>query len=129
MENLATAEGWMHSLHCMCSGVHFCCANCDRFGLIKPHGKCLAGQEAVEVARHMAEEQGNVSIYSFGVGSGVDRCLMFTCCPLWCCLFADRTVTSPGFCRTELDKIVAASGASDVDCRYMALAVHPESLW
>ncbi len=33
------------------------------------------------------------------------------------------------FCRTELDKIVAASGACDIDCRYMALAVHPESLW
>ncbi|KAA6422962.1 MAG: hypothetical protein FRX49_06951 [Trebouxia sp. A1-2] len=61
------------------------------------------GQEAVQVTRNMAEEQGNVSIYSFGVGSGVDR--------------------------AELDKIVAASGSSDVDCRYMALAVHPESLW
>lgn len=44
--------------------------------------KCLAGQEAVQVTRNMAEEQGNVSIYSFGVGSGVDRFIMFTCCPL-----------------------------------------------
>ncbi len=81
------------------------------------------------MTRDMADEQGKVSIYSFGVGSGVDRCLMFTCCPLWCCLFADKTLTFLGFCRNELDKVVAASGASDVDCRYMALAVHPESLW
>lgn len=32
-----------------------------------------AGQEAVQMASHMAKEQGNVSIYSFGVGCGVDR--------------------------------------------------------
>lgn len=61
------------------------------------------GREAVAAARSLAEEQANVSMYAFGVGSGVDR--------------------------LELDKIVAATGCSDLDCRYMPLAVHPESLW
>ena len=32
------------------------------------------GSEAVQAAHHMAEEQGNLSIYAFGVGCGVDRC-------------------------------------------------------
>ena len=32
-----------------------------------------AGREAVAAARSLAEEQANVSMYAFGVGSGVDR--------------------------------------------------------
>lgn len=61
------------------------------------------GKEAIAMARQWADAQADVSIYAFGVGCGVDR--------------------------TELDKIVAACGCTDPDCRYMALAVHPESLW
>lgn len=32
-------------------------------------------------------------------------------------------------CRTELNAIVSATGCTDADCRYMALAVQPENLW
>lgn len=101
METLLLLKGGLITLYVFRCPLLPCHAICDRSGLIKsvckPHGKCLAGQEAVQVTRDMADEQGSVSIYSFAVGSGVDRCLMFTCCPLWCCPSAIRTLTSAGF--------------------------------
>ena len=52
--------------------------------------------------------------------SCVTKQYVFTCAP---------ALTGMMSYRTELDKIVAACGCTDPDCRYMALAVHPESLW
>ncbi|KAL3137864.1 hypothetical protein ABBQ38_005117 [Trebouxia sp. C0009 RCD-2024] len=60
------------------------------------------GDAAVVAAHAMQTEQAEVSFYAFGVGCAVNR--------------------------TELDRVVAANGCTDADCRYMALAVLPESL-
>lgn len=60
-------------------------------------------KEAMHMAARLADEQRNVQLFAYGVGRGVDK--------------------------SELVKIISASGSEDAELRYVDLCVHDDPPW